>query len=151
MCSGRSRKPQKGVRPSVRPSIHFSSANQICVFLFSANRKSPLIPGGRFDWLCDLKIYPGVTTDFKPRVQARWGTKMGRSLVVMQEVFKALALVVCCECAVLCCVRLCLCLNFIFLFYCTHLYLFSIMHICFCFRILHFCICVMRCACVRVA
>ena len=77
---------------------------------------------------------------------------MGRSLVVMQEVFKALALVVCCECGVLCCVRLCLCLNFIFLFYCTYLYLFSVMHIpiCFCFRILHFCIRAMRCACVRV-
>ena len=45
------------IRPSVRPSvrpIHFSSANQIRVFLFSANREPPLIPGGRFDWLCNL-------------------------------------------------------------------------------------------------
>ena len=57
MCSGRSRKPQRRVRPSIRPSvrpIHFSSANQIRVFVFSVNREPPLIPGGRFDWLCDL-------------------------------------------------------------------------------------------------
>ena len=54
MCSGRSRKPQKGVRPSVhpsvRPSIHFSSANQICVFLFSANREPRPSRGGAI-WL----------------------------------------------------------------------------------------------------
>ena len=64
------------VHPSVRP-IHFSSANQIRVFLFSANREPR---PGRFDWSFELpsliapdqviKIYPGVS--FEPRVQPRW-------------------------------------------------------------------------------
>ena len=119
------------------------------MFLFSANRETPLIPGGRFDWLCDLpnlinvdqlerdKIYPGVTT-VSSHVSSLVGEPRWAASRCDARGFKGLALVVCCECAVLCCVRLCLCLNFIFLFYCTYLYLFSVMHICFCFHILHF-------------
>ena len=85
---------------------------------------------------------------------------MGRSLVVMQEVFKALALVVCCECAVVCCVRLCLCLNFIFLFYCTHLTCFLLCIFVFVFAfcifvyvpcVVHACVLLDRALCLRVA
>ena len=82
---------------------------------------------------------------------------MGRSLVVMQEVFKALALVVCCECAVLCCVRLCLCLNFIFLLYLfvsvfCYAYLFLFSHFAFwyiCYALcMRACCLIVRCVCV---
>ena len=84
---------------------------------------------------------------------------MGRSLVVMQAVFKALALVVCCECAVLCCVRLCLCLNFIFnILLCSfvpvfcYAYLFLFSHFAFLYMChalcMRACCLIVRCVCV---
>ena len=87
---------------------------------------------------------------------------MGRSLVVIQEVFKALALVVCCECVVFCCVRLCLCLNFIFILlylfvsvFC-YAYLFLFSHFAFCIFVyvlcvVHACVLLDRALCLRVA